>query len=224
MEDAARGPDAVARQDAQGVAHEQDLIAHLQVAVRTRQLVGQATGILIATYRISPEQAWEMLSGASQHTNIKVVRLAAAVVQAASGSTVVDDLACDAVSRYLLPIHRRARARAQPRSGIDQLSSADRLTLAAVRDELAQQRDAAADLADQQAAERDAAAVAREHAEPDAANAQAAAAQDRAAAAQDRAKAHADRRAAAVERALAAEDRAAPAIPAVTEAAENHPL
>jgi hypothetical protein len=93
---------------------EQDLIAQLQVAVKSRQLVGQATGVLIATYRITPEQAWEMLSCASQHANIKVVRLADAVVQTASGSTWIDEAASDVVVRYLLPRGGRTRAQPQP--------------------------------------------------------------------------------------------------------------
>ena len=94
---------ATGRADASHATGEQELIAQLQAAVTSRQLVGQATGVLVATYRIPAEQAWQMLSSASQHANIKVLRLADAVVQVASGSAWVDDVARDAVARYLLP-------------------------------------------------------------------------------------------------------------------------
>lgn len=212
MDAGGRSLRATGRAGAQRATGEQDLIAQLQVVVRSRQLVGQATGVLIATYRISAEQAWEMLSGASQHANIKVLRLAEAVVQTACGVAVVDDAARDAVMRYLLPDGSRTPARAQPHAAEDdQLSSEDRVALGVARDELARERDHAADLADHQAATRDAAAVGRGAVASSARGAADSAADDRAAAADDRARARLDRRAAAVERALSAEDRAAAA-------------
>jgi hypothetical protein len=208
---------------AAGSSPEQELIAHLQVALGSRQLVGQASGVLVATHRISAERAWHMLSGVSQHTNIKVVRLAAAVVGLAAGAPVADDAARKAVLRHLLPERRQTAARSGVQAAAA-LSADDRDLLAIVRDKLAQERDAAADSDDHRAAVRDATAGAREIRTSGGSPAgSGGAADDRAAAARDRRRARADRRAAATERALAAEDRHASTRPSADEAAAPPP-
>lgn len=53
----------------------------LRRAVTTRQLIGQAQGILIERFKISDEQAFGLLVRASQDTNRKLVEIAADLVR-----------------------------------------------------------------------------------------------------------------------------------------------
>ena len=66
-------------------AKERELDAERAVnlfeALRTRELIGQAQGILIERERISGEQAFEVLRRASQHLNVKLREVAAALVE-----------------------------------------------------------------------------------------------------------------------------------------------
>src|SRR4051794_39763198 len=55
-------------------------IAQLTQALGSREVVGQATGVLIALHRISATDAWDRLAETSQRNNIKLIRLARAVV------------------------------------------------------------------------------------------------------------------------------------------------
>jgi hypothetical protein len=172
-------------------------IGHLTQAVTSHEIVGRATGILIATYRIDSQAAWSLLRRVSQHSNIKVARLASAVIAIASGSDhEIDttDLEAAAVARALL------LATPWPPSQRRGLTAQDRLLLGTVRDTLAVERDQRASRRDD-AAERGNEATlpgddARQHTE---------------AAARDRKKAAEDRRAAAIDRQIAAEDRHAAA-------------
>jgi GAF domain-containing protein len=50
-------------------AQQQD---HLRQALRTRELIGQATGVLIERFKITGDQAFRLLVRASQHTNRKL--------------------------------------------------------------------------------------------------------------------------------------------------------
>jgi hypothetical protein len=50
--------------------------ANLRRALETRTVIGQATGILMARRRLSPEEAFEVLVRASQNHNIKLAHLA----------------------------------------------------------------------------------------------------------------------------------------------------
>jgi hypothetical protein len=172
-------------------------IGDLTQAVTSHEIVGQATGILIATYHINPQAAWSLLRRVSQHCNIKVARLASAVIAIASGSDreiETTDLEAAAVARALL---LPARWPPSQRGG---LTAQDRLLLGTVRDTLASERD-------QRASRRDDAAQtgnevtlpadsSRRHTE---------------AAARDRKEAAEDRKAAAIDRQIAAEDRQAAA-------------
>jgi hypothetical protein len=105
-------------------------------ALRSRELGGQATGVLVALGRIDPDTAWQRLLKASQHTNVKVTRLAQAVIAIAAGSgdeaDRLDPEAAEVARRTLLPP-------AKPTRG---LSTADRLGLGRARDAIAQERDA----------------------------------------------------------------------------------
>ena len=54
---------------------------NLTDALRTRELIGQAQGILIERERITGEQAFEVLRRASQHLNVKLREVAATLVE-----------------------------------------------------------------------------------------------------------------------------------------------
>jgi GAF domain-containing protein len=56
------------------------LVAELEEALRTRQMIGQAQGILMATHRITSENAFTMLRESSQHSNRKLRDIANDVV------------------------------------------------------------------------------------------------------------------------------------------------
>ncbi len=63
--------------------HEQQLqdeIHHLRRALEHRDVIGQAKGILMATSRISDDQAFAMLRTASQRRNTKLHDIAASIV------------------------------------------------------------------------------------------------------------------------------------------------
>ena len=53
-----------------------DQAAHLQRAVGSRDLIGQAKGILMERFSVDADQAFEMLISASQETNVKLVTVA----------------------------------------------------------------------------------------------------------------------------------------------------
>lgn len=53
---------------------------HLERALDTRTLIGQATGILMHRYRISGDQSFQLLRRISQQHNIKIATLAADLV------------------------------------------------------------------------------------------------------------------------------------------------
>jgi hypothetical protein len=55
-------------------------ITNLQAALGTRAVIGQATGMLMVSRRLSADQAFALLIRTSQHDNIKVSRLAALIV------------------------------------------------------------------------------------------------------------------------------------------------
>lgn len=55
--------------------------ANLVEALRTRELIGQAQGILMERERISGEQAFDVLRRASQHMNIKLREVAETLVE-----------------------------------------------------------------------------------------------------------------------------------------------
>jgi hypothetical protein len=54
---------------------------NLTEALRTRELIGQAQGILIERERITSEQAFQVLRRASQHLNVKLREVAATLVE-----------------------------------------------------------------------------------------------------------------------------------------------
>ncbi|MFJ2610376.1 ANTAR domain-containing protein [Streptomyces sp. NPDC091279] len=51
-------------------------VGRLQAAVASHAVVDQAIGMVVALGRVTPEQGWDILREISQHTNIKVRRVA----------------------------------------------------------------------------------------------------------------------------------------------------
>lgn len=56
--------------------HGAKRVAGLNLALASRDIIGEAKGILIERFDVAPEQAFAMLSEASQHTNLKLVDVA----------------------------------------------------------------------------------------------------------------------------------------------------
>jgi GAF domain-containing protein len=54
---------------------------NLVIALRTRELIGQAQGILIERERITADQAFDVLRRASQHMNIKLREVAVSLIE-----------------------------------------------------------------------------------------------------------------------------------------------
>jgi len=57
-----------------------DLQAQMQQALRSRAIIDQAKGIIMAQNRCSGEEAFQVLVRASQARNVKLARLAAQLV------------------------------------------------------------------------------------------------------------------------------------------------
>jgi transcriptional regulator with GAF, ATPase, and Fis domain len=72
---------AMALGGAQLHEHDLDTVAGLQQALRTRDLIGQAKGILMTTRHVDADAAFDLLTEASQNQNIKLRTLAEVVVQ-----------------------------------------------------------------------------------------------------------------------------------------------
>jgi GAF domain-containing protein len=58
------------------------LVDHLHSALATRDLIGQAKGLLMRHYTCDPDAAFDMLRRVSQHRNVKIRHLAAELVEA----------------------------------------------------------------------------------------------------------------------------------------------
>ena len=70
----------------------------LRAALRTRAVIEQAKGVLIARHGCSPDEAFRMLAGASQRNNRKLREIAAGVVASAMSHRVSDEVGDEAVS------------------------------------------------------------------------------------------------------------------------------
>jgi AmiR/NasT family two-component response regulator len=51
-------------------------LSELDAAVASRDLIGQAKGILMERFKLTPDQAFDLLRDRSQHLNIKLSELA----------------------------------------------------------------------------------------------------------------------------------------------------
>ncbi|MFI2205571.1 ANTAR domain-containing protein [Streptomyces sp. NPDC020192] len=65
-------------------------VVQLRHALRTRPDIDLARGILMASFGLSPDEAWEVLVTASQNTNTKLNRLARDVVTTVQGASLPD--------------------------------------------------------------------------------------------------------------------------------------
>lgn len=68
---------------AQVYATSREMIGHLNEALQSREMIGQAIGILMEQQRIDDREAFETLKKASQHSNMKLRDIAAQVVELA---------------------------------------------------------------------------------------------------------------------------------------------
>ncbi|MFJ6663780.1 ANTAR domain-containing protein [Streptomyces sp. NPDC091383] len=75
---------AVARERAEQLDLLRLEIAQLRQALDSRPVIDQARGVLMAAHGCTPDQAWEILREASQHSNVKLHRIAAAITASAS--------------------------------------------------------------------------------------------------------------------------------------------
>lgn len=72
---------SVALAGAQALAHEKEQVAGLQQAVASRDIIGQAKGILMERERLTADQAFDVLRRASQHVNLKLRDVAERVTE-----------------------------------------------------------------------------------------------------------------------------------------------
>jgi len=72
---------AITLANAMAYQRTQDLVQNLNEALRSREVIGQATGILMERERCSAEEAFEILRSASQRANVKVRDIAARIVE-----------------------------------------------------------------------------------------------------------------------------------------------
>jgi len=78
------------------------LVDQLQQAVVSHEICGQATGVLVGIRGIDADSAWGLLQQASSRHNVKVIRIASALVALAGGAAEVADRDAAAVARHLL--------------------------------------------------------------------------------------------------------------------------
>ncbi|MFD5518815.1 ANTAR domain-containing protein [Streptomyces sp. NPDC127066] len=81
--------------------------AQLQQAVGSHAVVDQALGVLIAVYRLPPEEGWRVLVKVSQHLNVKLHAIADEVIAWALGRPVSGTV----MDRLDAQVHRRSRDR-----------------------------------------------------------------------------------------------------------------
>ncbi|NDZ86167.1 STAS domain-containing protein, partial [Streptomyces sp. SID10115] len=91
--EAVEAPGPVVREASQPERSEQELhivVAQLRRAMQTRPTIDLARGILMSTFNLSPEAAWDALVTASQNTNTKLHVLAGDVVGTVQGGALPD--------------------------------------------------------------------------------------------------------------------------------------
>ncbi|RZB14110.1 ANTAR domain-containing protein [Streptomyces sp. F001] len=65
-------------------------VVQLRRAMQTRPTIDLARGVLMATFGLSPQDAWQVLVTVSQHTNTKLHRLAEDLVTAVQGDPLAE--------------------------------------------------------------------------------------------------------------------------------------
>jgi transcriptional regulator with GAF, ATPase, and Fis domain len=68
---------------ANALTHRQDekKVEQLEEGILTRQVIGEAVGIVMATRQVNADEAFEILKTISQHTNVKLKEVAAGLVE-----------------------------------------------------------------------------------------------------------------------------------------------
>ncbi|MER7922700.1 ANTAR domain-containing protein [Streptomyces sp. NPDC096057] len=93
-----RGPSATTHdlKEEHGVSDEAEElrveVVQLKRAMLTRPVIDLARGVLMASFGISPEDAWNVLVSVSQHTNTKLHHLAEQLVDSVNGAPLPDHL------------------------------------------------------------------------------------------------------------------------------------
>lgn len=72
---------AICRELEELVESQQKTIAQLEDALRTRDIIGQAMGILIERETLTSEEAFDKLKFVSQQSNVKLAEIAREVVE-----------------------------------------------------------------------------------------------------------------------------------------------
>ncbi|MFJ3235953.1 ANTAR domain-containing protein [Streptomyces sp. NPDC086787] len=97
-------------------SQEEDLraeVVQLRRAMQTRPVIDQAAGVLMASFGISPETAWNVLVTLSQNTNTKLHQLAGQLVATTQGGTLPEETQQHLAAAIGLPpdpgAHRRGR-------------------------------------------------------------------------------------------------------------------
>lgn len=72
--------------------HPHAELEQLRRAMETRPVIDQAHGVLMAAYRCTPDSAWDVLVAVSQRCNVKLHKVAAALVESTQGSPLPDPL------------------------------------------------------------------------------------------------------------------------------------
>lgn len=67
-------------------------VGQLKRAMLTRPVIDLARGVLMASFGLSPEDAWSVLVDVSQHTNTKLHQLAVELVDSVNGAPLPTDL------------------------------------------------------------------------------------------------------------------------------------
>ena len=68
------------RTDAEALAAAREKIANLEIALTTARQIAMAVGVVMATYKLSADESFDMLGVASQNTHRKLREIAEAVV------------------------------------------------------------------------------------------------------------------------------------------------
>jgi len=84
-----------------------DVDAAVQAALKSRAAIEQAKGILMVTYGISADRAFELLKWRSQESNIPVRKLAAQIVADFTIRPLVPPRIRDHADHLLLTAHER---------------------------------------------------------------------------------------------------------------------
>ncbi|MFJ3309983.1 ANTAR domain-containing protein [Streptomyces sp. NPDC086549] len=87
------GPDVTAELQEDALEEDESLrteVVQLRRAMQTRPAIDQARGILMATFGLTAEDAWEVLVAVSQNTNTKLVRVAQKLLTTIQGQPLAE--------------------------------------------------------------------------------------------------------------------------------------